>query len=189
VFPATADEGDTPLPGVLSGADDGPVIAGAPTGSATDKGEAMHRALELLDPRSPGDVEATARAMCVLGGIEEAAGEVHAMVESCLASPVVARARAARAVWHEVPYTVRVDGGYATGRIDMVFREGDHLVAVDWKSDSVGPSQVEAAAEGHRKQAEAYVRALEATTGLPVSEVVFVFARAGAEWPIGAVGG
>jgi hypothetical protein len=40
---------------------------------------------------------------------------------------------------------------------------------------------VQAAAEGHRKQAEAYVMALEATTGLPVSEVVFVFARAGAE--------
>jgi len=104
------------------------------------------------------------------------------MVDACLASPVVARARAAAVVWNEVPYTVRVPEGYATGRIDVVFREGDHLVAVDWKSDSVGPTQVEAAAGGHRKQAEAYVRALEATTELTVSEVVFVFARAGAEW-------
>jgi ATP-dependent helicase/nuclease subunit A len=184
VFPATADEGDEPPPGDVSGADDRPLIAGGPTGSATDKGKAMHLALELLDLADPGDVDATVRAACILHGVEAAAEEVRAMVDACLASPVVARARAAAVVWNEVPYTVRVPEGYATGRIDMVFREGDHLVAVDWKSDSVGPTQVEAAAEGHRTQAEAYVRALEATTGLTVSEVVFVFARAGAEWAL-----
>jgi ATP-dependent helicase/nuclease subunit A len=184
VFPATADEGDEPPPGDVSGADDRPLIAGGPTGAATDKGKAMHLALELLDLARPGDVEATVRAACILHGVEAAAGEVRAMVDACLASPVVARARAAEGVWNEVPYTVRVPEGYATGRIDVVFREGDNLVAVDWKSDSVGPTQVQAAAEGHRKQAEAYVQALEATTGLAVSEVVFVFARAGAEWAL-----
>ena len=103
------------------------------------------------------------------------------MAEACLASPALARALAADELWREVPYTTRVEDGYATGRIDLVFREGDVLAVVDWKSDTVGPAGVEAAAESHRPQAEAYARALGASTGLPVREVVFVFPRARAE--------
>ena len=80
-------------------------------------------------------------------GIAEAADEVLEMARACLASPVVARALAADELWREVPYTRRVADGYATGRIDLVFREGDELVVADWKSDSVGPDGVEAAAE------------------------------------------
>ena len=63
----------------------------------------------------------------------------------------VSRQRGARAsaradeIWREVPYTCRVANGYATGRIDLVFREGERLAVVDWKSDSVGPAAVAAA--------------------------------------------
>jgi ATP-dependent exoDNAse (exonuclease V) beta subunit len=88
-----------------------------------------------------------------------------------------------------VPYTLRIDAGYATGRIDLVFKEGDELVVVDWKSDSVGPTEVEVASELHRPQAEAYVRALETTTRLRVKEVVFVYPRARTEWSLGRPGG
>ena len=42
--------------------------------------------------------------------------------------------------WTEVPYTLRIDEGYATGRIDLVFEEAGKLVVVDWKSDTVGPA-------------------------------------------------
>jgi ATP-dependent exoDNAse (exonuclease V) beta subunit len=76
---------------------------------------------------------------------------------------------------------VRVADGYATGRIDLVFRESDELVVADWKSDSVGPGAVGAAAESHRPQAEAYVRALTTSSQLAVKEVVFVFPRARSE--------
>jgi ATP-dependent exoDNAse (exonuclease V) beta subunit len=103
------------------------------------------------------------------------------MARACLASPVVARALAANELLREVPYTLRVEDGYATGRIDLAFREDDELVVADWKSDSVGPGAVEVAAESHRPQAEAYVRALEDTTDMRVNEVVFVFPRARAE--------
>ena len=87
-------------------------------------------------------------------------------------------------LWREVPYTLRIDEGYATGRIDLVFEEAGKLVVVDWKSDTVGPGGLEAAAEAHRPQAEAYARALGTTTGLAISEVVFVFPRAESEWVI-----
>ena len=111
--------------------------------------------------------------------------EVGELVRACLDAPVLARLRASLdPLWTEVPYTLRVADGYATGRIDLVFEEAGKLVVVDWKSDTVGPAGVEAAAEAHRAQAEAYARALGSTTGLQVSEVVFVFPRAKSEWPL-----
>ena len=181
VHPATKDEGDDPIPAPLLGADDRPLIVGESPAPARLEGEALHRALELIDLVTPANVEETVRAACILGGIEDAVGEVTRMVDACLASSVASRARAATGLWREVPYTLRVDDGYATGRIDLVFREDDGLVVVDWKSDTIGPGQADAAAAAHRPQAEAYVRALEQATGMRVKEVVFVFARAGAE--------
>ena len=181
VHPATQDEGDNPVPASLVGADDQPLIAGGGEGPPRQKGEALHRVLELIDLRAPDDLESVVHAVCTLAGIEGAADEVLEMARACLDSPVVARALAADELWREVPYTTRVTDGYATGRIDLVFREGDHLVVADWKSDMVAPSGVEAAGEAHRPQGESYVRALETTTGLTVKEVVWVFPRAPGE--------
>jgi ATP-dependent helicase/nuclease subunit A len=181
VHPATRDEGDVPIPAALVGAGDEPLIAAADESPPRLKGEALHWALEQVDLRAPGDLEEVVRAVCSVTGIADAADEVLEMARACLASPVVARALAADELWREVPYTVRVADGYATGRIDLVFREGDELVVADWKSDAVGPGVVYAAAEEHRSQAEAYSRALGVSTGKHVKEVVFVFARARAE--------
>ena len=62
------------------------------------------------------------------------------MARACLGSEALARALRADEIWREVPYTRRVEAGYATGRMDVVFREGDRLGVIDWKSDSVGPA-------------------------------------------------
>jgi ATP-dependent helicase/nuclease subunit A len=176
VHPATKDEGDDPIPASFLGADDAPLIAG--TGPPAEKGEAMHKVLELLDLRDPADVEQVTESVCLVAGLEEHADEVLALVRACLESDALARALRAERYWREVPYTLRVADGYATGRIDLVFEEGSELVVIDWKSDSVGPKQVEVAAEGHRAQAEAYRHAVEASTGSRVTEVVFFFPRA-----------
>jgi ATP-dependent exoDNAse (exonuclease V) beta subunit len=181
IHPATKDEGDDPIPAALAGADDQPLIAGSGESPPRLKGEALHKALELVDLHAPEQLERIVPAVCLVAGIQDAADEVLEMARACLASPVVARARAAPGRWREVPYTLRVEDGYATGRIDLVFREGDELVVADWKSDAVGPGAIAVAAESHRPQADAYARALEATTTLTVSEVVFVFPRAHAE--------
>ena len=179
VHPASGDEGDHPVPASLLGADDAPLIVG--DGPPAEKGEAMHKVLELIDLRDPRDVEGVTRSVCAMGGIAEHADEVLALVNACLASPVVARARQAERLWCEVPYTLRVDDGYATGRIDLVFEENGELVVVDWKSDTVAPSGAISAAESHRSQAEAYGLALWTATRKHVSEVVFVFPRADTE--------
>jgi ATP-dependent helicase/nuclease subunit A len=176
VHPASGDEGDNPVPASFLGADEGALIVG--DGPPAEKGEAMHKVLELIDLRDPHDLEKVVRSVCLVAGLEEYAPEVLELCRACLESEAVARALRAERIWREVPYTLRVEDGYATGRIDLVFEEDGELVVLDWKSDTVGPTQVEAAAEAHRPQADAYAKALAASTAKAVKEIVFVFPRA-----------
>jgi ATP-dependent helicase/nuclease subunit A len=182
VHPATKDEGDAPIPATLLGADDAPLIVG--DGPPAPVGEALHRVLELIDLRAPDDLDSIVASVCRVAGLEDHANDLRAMASACLESDALARALAADELWREVPYTAQVDDGYATGRIDLVFREGDELRVVDWKSDSVGPGTVAAAAEGHRRQAEAYATALESASGHTVDAVIFVFPRARSEFAL-----
>jgi ATP-dependent helicase/nuclease subunit A len=177
IHPATKDEGDDPVPAAFLGADDAPLIAGE--GPPAEKGEAMHRILELVDLRNPHDLEEVARSVCTVAGLDDHLDEILDLCRACLESEALARALGSKHVWREVPYTVAVEDGYATGRIDLVFGENGELVVLDWKSDTVGPKQVQAAAESHRPQAEAYAQSLTASTKRPVSEVLFFFPRAG----------
>ena len=72
--------------------------------------------------------------------------------------------------------------GFAVGRVDLVYREGDALVVVDYKSDEVAAAQVEGHARTHHAgQAEVYAHAVARASGAPVKRVVFVFPRAGSE--------
>jgi ATP-dependent helicase/nuclease subunit A len=67
------------------------------------------------------------------------------------------------------------EAGYTTGRVDLVFRDGEGVVVVDYKTDRVNPSEVPAVMETHRAQAETYERGVKYATGLGVADVVFVF--------------
>ena len=100
-----------------------------------------------------------------------------------LASDVMSRARRARRVLQEAPFVAGLpDGaGVAEGRIDLLFEEDGELVIVDFKTDAIGASEVEARAAHYRNQALVYAWASTAATGLRVREVVFVFARPGIE--------
>ena len=184
IVPATETEGAATLPAAaLLGADDAPLIAGA--GPPLEIGEVLHRVLELCDLARPDDLPPLVDSLCVTAGVAQHADDVLALARACLESPVTGRALASAACWREVPYTIPLDGGYGTGRIDLVFRENGGLVIVDWKTDSVGPEGMKAAAEAHRAQAEAYAGALTAATGLGVSEVTLVFPRARGEIAVG----
>ena len=123
--------------------------------------------------------------------------EVLAMARNCLASEVVQRALRSGRWWREVGFVVpgvgsgnegvSSEASYITGRVDMVFHDGEGLVVVDYKSDLVPASDVRAAIATHRGQAEIYALGVDAATGLTLSNVVFVFARPGAEGRTGAL--
>jgi ATP-dependent exoDNAse (exonuclease V) beta subunit len=66
--------------------------------------------------------------------------------------------------------------------MDLVFREGDELVIVDFKTDKVETAEaLDAATVWHSGQAAAYAQATERGTGLAVREVIFVYPRADTE--------
>ena len=74
-------------------------------------------------------------------------------------------------------------GPLATGRVDLVHRDGNELVVIDYKTDKdVTVETAEAhALEKHSGQAEIYSQALSRRHRSAVREVVFVYCKAGVE--------
>jgi len=130
------------------------------------------------------DLDEVVEAVCAEAGLVDEAELVGQMARRCLDSEVFHRALASDG-WHrEVPFTVMRNGGYGTGRVDLVYRTGDELVVVDFKTDDVsGDKAVHEAftLENHAGQAEVYGEALAAATGVFVREVVFFYCRTGVE--------
>ena len=63
----------------------------------------------------------------------------------------------------------------------MVFRDGDDLVVVDYKTDKDVTEETaeQYALKHHSGQGEVYSHGLSAATGLKVREVAFVYCKAG----------
>ena len=92
--------------------------------------------------------------------------------------------KAAAQVWREYPFTVTVEAGsliqlpkemadepvVVQGIADCVFREGDELVLVDYKTDRV-KTEEELVAR-YRSQLMFYKQALQRLLGLPVKQML-----------------
>ncbi len=80
------------------------------------------------------------------------------------------------AAYRELPIGALVDGVVVSGAIDLVYRDGDAWVVVDYKTDRAAEPEV--LRERYESQGAAYALAVEAATGGVVREVCFVAARA-----------
>ena len=158
---------------------------GAPAGraKALALGSAVHRVMELCDladEESLVRVAAAAAAELEWPGLAEEAGELAA---ACWrAEPVRAAARAAAvgpdAVQREVPVGALLDGVVVSGAVDLLYRDDDAWVVVDYKTDRAAEPEVLLAR--YRPQGAAYALAAEAALGEgSVREVCFIAARAG----------
>jgi ATP-dependent helicase/nuclease subunit A len=78
-----------------------------------------------------------------------------------------------------VPFAFKQDGTIVEGKIDVVFREGDGLCIVDFKTDRISKQDVKARAEQYRPQAAAYAAAIEAAAGVKPQEIIFYFVAIG----------
>lgn len=147
-------------------------------------GDALHLVMERVALPGAEDLDEVAEAACAEAGLRDNAGLVGEMARRCLDSGAMARALASDGWYREVPFTVTRNGGFGTGRVDLVYREGEQLVVVDFKTDDVSGETAAHEAftlEHHSGQAEVYAEAVGASTGLAVREVVFVFCRTGVE--------
>jgi ATP-dependent helicase/nuclease subunit A len=96
---------------------------------------------------------------------------IAALARSAIASPVVRRA-AGRAFWRETYVAVPLDGITLEGYVDLVYRDDDGLVVVDYKTDAVRGIDLDERLAHYRVQAAAYALAVAEATGEPVVRCV-----------------
>ena len=96
-------------------------------------------------------------------------GEAREMVERALQSELLKRAGQAEEIYRELPFAA----GTLEGKIDLLFREGNQWVLVDYKTDA------QPDAERYRAQMQAYVGALRQVAGIAVAETWLFFLKTG----------
>jgi ATP-dependent exoDNAse (exonuclease V) beta subunit len=145
---------------------------------AAEFGTAVHALLErsLLNT---GRLEALVDAIAYENGLHDRREEMLAVARRALEADVLKRALSSPRVLLETPFTLALPDveGLAEGRIDAMFEEAGGLVIVDFKTDAITLRDVDDRAQSYRTQALVYAWSAHRATGLPVREVVFLFAR------------
>ncbi len=151
------------------------VLDGTSRARAIEVGLVVHGALERVVLRAPEDeqLRQTQRIVEQSGLSEADQQKAGRMLEQALRSDLLARVRASAQVLRELPFSWMTDDGLLEGKIDLLFREADKWVLVDYKTDS------RADPAPYRAQMEAYARALKRVAGVAVDEKWLFFLAAG----------
>ncbi|MEO5838263.1 MAG: UvrD-helicase domain-containing protein [Acidimicrobiales bacterium] len=148
--------------------------------AGTAIGRAVHAVLQLAALDTGADIRALARTFAAVEGVPEWTDTIAASAEGARQSAAVQRALVAPQYWRELFVAAPIEGRAVEGFVDLLFRDGDDLVVVDYKTDNVADdAAIERALVRYRPQAAAYALALEHTTGRQVRECIFVFTRRG----------
>jgi ATP-dependent helicase/nuclease subunit A len=120
--------------------DDEWVISPVTGGEGAIFGKLVHRLFETVDWSQPGLVEKMAeiegKDLGATGPMIKRAGE---MVKEALNSPLLQRVIKSGNYQKEVPFTYKNNGTIFEGVMDVVFKEEDGLVVLDFKTDLVYP--------------------------------------------------
>jgi ATP-dependent exoDNAse (exonuclease V) beta subunit len=133
---------------------------GVTAGGGIEIGRGVHEALARCDLR---DVEAAVKLF--------PAGEK--LIRAALTHELMKRVLAADEFHREMPVVWQSPDGLLEGYIDLLFREGDGLVIVDYKTDAKPDARL------YQGQLAAYAAAVEAITGRRVVEKMLFFLSAG----------
>ncbi|HEX3853715.1 MAG TPA: UvrD-helicase domain-containing protein [Polyangiaceae bacterium] len=158
--------------------EDAEFVSRLPGGQDEATDNALHRVMERVYLPDARNLDELARWFSGIAGLPEDSAEVITLARNVLASPVVARAVAAGGFQRDVVFSALLaDGGFAEGRVDLLFRDAAGLIVVDYKTEHLSRADATAHDNLSRDQAALYAFAVEAASGILVSEVVFVFAR------------
>jgi ATP-dependent helicase/nuclease subunit A len=164
--------------------------------TAAQKGTALHTFMQYADfTAAAKDPTAEAERLLKEGFLTQPQKEVldAEKIRRFFHSALYRRMAAADKVWREYHYILDVPAGtladlpadmaqetiVVQGIADCVFREGDHLVLVDYKTDAV--KTAEELVERYRSQMRFYKQALETILGLPVTEMLLYSFALGTE--------
>ena len=137
-------------------------------------GRAVHATLQTIALDTGAGVEAAAAAQAAAEGVLGHEETITALTRAAIASPVVQRA-AGRPHWRETYVAVPFDGITLEGYVDLVFRDDDGLVVVDYKTDAVDRETRADRVIHYRIQAAAYALAIAESTGEDVARGVLCF--------------
>jgi len=97
------------------------------------------------------------------------------MVRKAINSPLLQRVIKSGNYQKEVPFTYKDNGTIFEGVMDVVFREGEGLVVLDFKTDKLERSDLNPRIEHYRPQARVYSDAIKTIFGVPPKEVILYF--------------
>jgi ATP-dependent helicase/nuclease subunit A len=142
-------------------------------------GSAFHEIMERIDLHSsPEQVAALSARAANHWGLADS-GELARLVGSTLEHPLIGRARRAEFLQRELPFIYEFEGLLVEGIVDLVFREGEELVVVDYKTDVGEEETLERRWSHYSRQGMIYALALAEISGMAVKEVSFLFVRKG----------
>jgi len=139
-------------------------------------GKLVHRLFEKGDWSRPGLLEKMAeiegKDLGATGPMIKRAGE---MVKETLSSPLLQRVIKSGNYQKEVPFTYKDNGTIYEGVMDVVFKERDSLVVLDFKTDQIKKDDLNSKIEHYKPQARVYSDAIETIFGQPPKEVILFF--------------
>jgi len=137
-------------------------------------GRAVHAVLQTVDLGTGAGLADAVAAQALAEGVTGYADVVTALVRSALGAEVVDRA-AARPFWRETYVGTVVGDQVVEGIVDLLYRDDDGLVLVDYKTDAVPAAAIPSRVEYYRPQMAVYATAIEAAVGEPVRRCVLLF--------------
>jgi ATP-dependent exoDNAse (exonuclease V) beta subunit len=141
----------------------------------TAVGRAVHAVLQTVDLATGDGIDDAAAAQAAAEGVLGHEAAIGALARQAIASACVQRA-AARPRWREMYVAVPLEDLVLEGYVDLVYRDDDGLVVVDYKTDAVAnDAGLDARLTHYRVQIGAYAHAIQAATGEPVVRGVLCF--------------
>ena len=171
----------------IAAAGGAPASAGPGGEHGAEWGTVIHGLLEIRMRQPDVDLAGLAGATLVEEGLSADLAPVAVqVVEAVMASEIWRRAKASQQVLTELPFIRSIpaaeseDGvtSIVRGVIDLVFREADGWVVVDYKTDVAAADDVMPLVERYRDQVQAYSAAWTAMTGETVKEAGLFFTAA-----------
>ena len=153
--------------------------AGAPPGRARALalGAAVHRVMEFCDLNDAASLDPLAEHAASEFGRPDLARRVAELAGVCWHAASVRAAARSTDVHRELVVGALVGDTILKGAVDLLYRDGEDWVVVDYKTDRTADAVVLRAR--YEPQGAAYALAVEAATGDRVREVVFVAAATG----------
>ncbi|BFU45753.1 UvrD-helicase domain-containing protein [Krasilnikovia sp. MM14-A1004] len=137
-------------------------------------GRAVHGVLQTVDLSTGDGLTDAVAAQSLAEGVSQHAELISDLARSALEADVVQRA-ATRPHWRETYVGTTIDDKVLEGIIDLLYRDDDGLVIVDYKTDAVPSSALDQRVDYYRPQMAAYAATLQNATAEEIARCILLF--------------